>query len=97
MPAIYVLDVPEFRPIVEDALRRGAPYVICELTLGYFKIEHPTELLFNRRDLGVKPAVWYGLVAGGLDGSIEQFDRDTLRIVGIESPQANAAAGGPRR
>ncbi|WP_369796451.1 hypothetical protein [Cupriavidus sp. amp6] len=38
-------------------------------------------LEFGRRALGLKPAVWYGLFTGGLDGKIERFDRDIVRIV----------------
>lgn len=82
MVAIYVLDVPEFRALVEEARRRGGDCRVRDLPGGYIKIEHPVELVFERRQLGVKPAVWYGLLTGGLDGYIAEFGRDVLRIVG---------------
>jgi hypothetical protein len=37
--------------------------------------------VFSRKALGLKPAVWYSSLSGGLEGRIAQFDRDTLRIV----------------
>jgi hypothetical protein len=80
MPAVYVLDVPEFRALVRVA-REEKGYSITRLPGGYFRIESATELVFKRKELSFKPAVWYGCVTGGLRGHIVQFDRDTLRIV----------------
>jgi catechol 2,3-dioxygenase-like lactoylglutathione lyase family enzyme len=34
----------------------------------------------GRRPAGMRPALWYTLPGGGLEGRITQFDRDTLRI-----------------
>ncbi len=80
MPAIYVLDVPEFRCLLEEASKQSR----CRVHFagkGYYRIAADTELVFHRKHLGVKPAVWYGLFTGGLVGRIAQFDRDTVRIV----------------
>ena len=30
----------------------------------------------------MKPAVWYGIFTGGLDGKIAEFGRDEVRVVG---------------
>jgi len=80
VPAIYVLDVPEFRALV-DFSQQQPGYRVGELGNGYFRIESEGDLVFNRKTLKFKPAVWYGIFTGGLDGRIVQFDRDLVRIV----------------
>jgi hypothetical protein len=80
MPRIYVLDVPEFRCLIDDARKRGELRV-SRAGRGYYRIEAEREMVFRRKELGVKPAVWYGLFTGGLVGRIAQFDRDSVRIV----------------
>jgi hypothetical protein len=35
---------------------------------------------FQRKALGLKPAVWYGLFTGGVSGTIDVLDRDRVRI-----------------
>ena len=79
MPAVYVLDVPEFRALVRVARERNG-YTINRLPGGYFRIESPSEIVFTRKELSFKPAIWYGCLTGGLRGQIVQFDRDTLKI-----------------
>jgi len=46
----------------------------------YAVIESQSPMEFSRKELGVKPAVWYGLFTGGLQGRITVFDRDRVRI-----------------
>jgi len=76
---IFVLNVPEFASLTEAARRMPACHVS---DLGdYTVIASSGPLAFERRALGLKPAVWYGLFTGGLDGRIESFGRDTVRIV----------------
>lgn len=79
MPAIYVLDVPEFRSLVDVASQRPE-YRVRKLGNGYFRIESDREIAFERKELGFKPAVWYGCFTGGLRGRIVQFDRDRVRV-----------------
>ena len=80
MPAIFVLDVPEFREIVDHALATPGFTVKGPLD-GYFKVEaHPT-LTLARKTLGFKPAVWHGSMTGGLLGRIDRFDNDVLVLV----------------
>ena len=80
MPDVYVLDVPEIQALVRVA-REQKGYAIARLPGGYVRIESPTEIVFTRRELSFKPAIWYGCLTGGLRGQIVQFDRDTLRVV----------------
>jgi hypothetical protein len=77
---IYVVDVPEFQALLDDA-RRRRDCRVRRLDSTYVAIESEQPLEFSRRALGMKPAIWYGLFTGGLDGTIERFDRDVVRVV----------------
>lgn len=79
MPRIHVIDVPEFAGIVSYA-REQAGMSVAEPRKGYITISSDDELVFDRKGCGFKPALWYTCLSGGLDGTITQFDRDTLRI-----------------
>ena len=80
MIRIFVIDVPEFQSLLENARQRDDCRV-TRLDSTYFAIESDQPLEFSRRALRLKPAIWYGLFTGGLDGVIERFDRDIVRIV----------------
>ena len=85
MVVLYVLDVPEFKPIVDSMQARQN----CEITKsdeGYYRIESTTEIVLNRWEMKMKPAVWYGLFTGGLNGEIAEFDRDEVRVIGTNKP-----------
>ena len=79
MAAIYVLDVPEFRPIAESAARQGLS--VDKLKSGYLRISSPNELELLRKPTGVKLPIWFGAPTGGLEGTITRFDREALRVV----------------
>jgi hypothetical protein len=79
MPAIYVLDVPEFAPIVEHA-RMNSAFTVHGPDRGYFRVSSSQTIRLERKVLGFKPAVWHGTLTGGLVGTIEQFDNDVLII-----------------
>ena len=85
MVVLYVLDVPEFLPIVESA-RRIPDCQVSKSEKGYWKVVSPTEIVLNRRDMKMKPAVWYGLFTGGMNGEIAEFGRDTVRVIGTNKP-----------
>jgi hypothetical protein len=85
MVVLYVLDVPEFLPIVETA--RTIPG--CTVTppqRGYWRVTSPTEITLNRKAMQMKPAVWYGLFTGGMNGEIAEFGRDEVRVIGTNKP-----------
>lgn len=83
--AIYVLDVPEFKALLEVA--NATPgYSTKSAGNGYVCIEGSPGLAFQRKALGFKPAVWYGALTGGLAGRIERFDMDALVIAPLEQP-----------
>ena len=76
---VYVPRVAEFAPLVEAARAEAA----CRVREGteYDLIEADGPIEFGRKALGFKPALWYGMLTGGLHGRIERYDRDVLRIV----------------
>ena len=79
MPTIFVLDVPEFLPLVDHA--RDVPGLkVSGPRLGYFRVDGEGEIKLNRKALGFKPAVWHGALTGGLLGRVTHFDNDELVI-----------------
>jgi len=88
MVCIFVPDAPEFAPLVEAA--RALPDCRVNRHAGtYHRIESDGPLQFSRKALRVKPAVWYGLFTGGIDGEIQQFDREVVRIAPSKSAQGS--------
>ena len=85
MVVLYVLDVAEFLPIVEAA-RKLPDCQITKSEKGYWKIVSPTEIVLNRKAMQMKPAVWYGLFTGGMNGEIASFGRDEVRVIGTNKP-----------
>jgi catechol 2,3-dioxygenase-like lactoylglutathione lyase family enzyme len=77
---IYVPVIPEFAAIV-TAAKAMACCKVTDTIVGYQVIESAEPLEFVRKELGLKPAVWYGLFTGGLTGRIESFDRERVRVV----------------
>jgi hypothetical protein len=84
MPSVYVLNVPEFRALIEVA-SQNPDCRVSEVGLGYSRIDADEVIEFERRALGVKPAVWYGAFTGGIVGRIAEFGRDRVRIVADEA------------
>jgi catechol 2,3-dioxygenase-like lactoylglutathione lyase family enzyme len=80
---IYVPKVDEFATIVNDAAGRSDCRV--DSIDGYDCIEAGGPLEFQREVLGMKPAVWYGLFTGGVQGRIEVLDRDRVVIAPLHA------------
>lgn len=83
MPSMYVLDVEEFACVVEAA-KANPEYTVTDLGKGYIHIESPTELAFNRKEMKMKPALWYGIFTAGMDGQIVEFGREWVRLVNAD-------------
>ncbi|KFC64822.1 hypothetical protein FG93_05112 [Bosea sp. LC85] len=81
MVVLYVLDVPEFLPIVE-ACRKFGHCRIAKSDEGYYRIQASGEITLNRKAMQLKPAIWYGLFTGGMNGEIAEFGRETVRVIG---------------
>jgi hypothetical protein len=76
---LYVLDAPEFAPLV-DAARQNAEYGLERLENGYWKISAEDALVFERKKLGFVPALWNAALTGGFVGEVTEFDRYRLQI-----------------
>ena len=49
--------------------RADARRTIAKSGKGYYKVTSPTEIVLNRKAMNMKPAVWYGLFTGGMNGN----------------------------
>ena len=86
MIVVYVLDVPEFRPMVETT-RDLDGVTVSGPVKGYWTIAAAgAELRFDRKAMRMKPAVWYGIFTGGLRGEIADWGRDEVRVIGTNKP-----------
>ena len=78
MTAVFVLDVPENRPVVEVAQTDAT--VTVDRVGPYFKVSAPGPIVVDRRATGCRHAVWYSSIAGLLESRITQWDKDALRV-----------------
>lgn len=76
---IFVVDVEEFRPVV-DAARRLPGATVRGPRAGYWCIESTQELVLHRKPLGFKPALWWSMLTGGYEGHISLYTRDEMRM-----------------
>ena len=76
---VFVANFPEFSALVE-ASRQTVGCTVHEPQAGYWRIEAAEELHFNRKALGLKPALWNSALSGGFLGEILEYGRDDLRI-----------------
>jgi len=79
MVSVFVLDVPEFLPLVDHA-KATSGITVRGPALGYYRLDTEGEIHLVRKTLGFKPAVWHGALTGGLIGHVAQFDNDNLLI-----------------
>jgi hypothetical protein len=85
MSGFYLLDVPEFAPLAEAALRTGK----CreDRRIGCYRfITFDDRLDIERADTGLTEAVWFGCLTAGLDGKIAHFDANRLSLVATNEP-----------
>ena len=85
---IYVPQLDEFSSLVKDAEKREACRVVRRG--DYDCIETDQSIEFLRKDLALKPAVWYGLFTGGVQGHISEFGRDRVVIAPCGKSSAHA-------
>ena len=85
MSGFYVLDVPEFAPLVEAA-RNNPRCRVQQVRAGYRLVEFDDTVTIERRDTGLKEAVWFGCLTAGLDGKIAEFTSERLRLVATNEP-----------
>ncbi len=77
MATLFVLDVPEFAPLVEAAQSLRGFRVSRQA--DYFALSS-NEIRIPRKATGLRRAVWYGALTGGFEGVLRRFDDDELVI-----------------
>jgi len=79
LASMFVLDVPEFQPLVSAA--RQLPGCRVEGPAdGYWHLSSHEPIVFERKPLGLVPALWNAALTGGFDGDVKAFDRTRLEI-----------------
>lgn len=86
MPGLYVLDVPEFAPLV-DAARRRNDLEITGPKAGYFRIATEGQLRIRRAETGLPEALWFSAFTAGYDGEELVIDSEQFWI----SPRPRSA------
>jgi hypothetical protein len=85
MSGFFILNVPEFAPILATAAHNGR----CRPQpprAGYTFVEFDGEIELLRADTGVSEAVWFGCLTAGLDGKIVQLNSERLRLAPTNEP-----------
>ena len=85
MSGFYILDVPEFRPLAKVA-EQNPNCVLHPSVGGYRYVQFNGAIDIRRRETGLGEAVWFGCLTGGLDGKIDTFDKDLIRLVETNEP-----------
>ncbi len=85
MSGFYVLDVPEFAPVV-TAARKIELCRVYAPKRGYIFVQYDGEVEISRAATGLGEAVWFGCLTGGLDGKIVAFDADRIRLAPTNEP-----------
>lgn len=78
MSTLYILDVPEFRPLAE--VLTSAPGLSAERVGSFTRVSTAGTLSVTRASTGLEKAIWFGALTGGYQGRVERFDEDELRI-----------------
>lgn len=85
MSGFFVLDVPEFAPLIAAALK--SPNCKAHPKRNdYHFVEFQNEIEIRRSDTQMTEAVWYGCLTGGLIGKITQFDGEWLKLAATNEP-----------
>jgi len=90
MPSLYVLDVPEFKPLIDVALRNGEFNVVGPAA-GYYRVSTEGQLRIKRADTGLPEALWFGAFTAGYDGKELVIDKDQFWIGPWTDGSASAA------
>lgn len=78
MTTLFILDVPENRPVA--AVAGDDPAVTVDRIGPYFALTSAGPIVIDRRATGCRHAVWYSSVAGLVDSVITQWDKDAMKV-----------------
>jgi hypothetical protein len=77
MATLYVLDAPEFAPLVQAALVEG---LAVAKRADYYVLSREGEIRISRKATGLRRSIWFGALTGGFEGRLGRFDDDELTI-----------------
>ncbi|WP_067888301.1 hypothetical protein [Nocardia vaccinii] len=78
MTTLFILDVPENKPVTEVAGHDSS--ITVDRVGPYFKLTSAGPIVIDRRATGCRHAVWYSSVAGLVDSVITQWDKDAMKV-----------------
>jgi hypothetical protein len=78
MATVFILDVPENRPVVHVAEQDAR--VRVDRNGPYFTVSSDGPIEIDRRATGCRHAVWYSCVAGLAGFRIAGWDKNSLRL-----------------
>jgi hypothetical protein len=81
----YVLDVPEFAPMI-SAARQLDTCRVHNVRRGYIYVEFDGVVEIERAATNLSEAVWFGCLTGGLNGKIVQFDNSRIKLAPTNEP-----------
>jgi len=76
---IFVPDLPDFSPLIR-AVNGESGITVIPPKAGYWQLQTPDRVIFSRKGLGLRVALWYSMLAGGYCGRMVEYSRDTLTI-----------------
>lgn len=83
LPAVYALEVPEYRPLI-DAARATQELNVVRISDQYVCIAprdgDKTEMTLRRESIPLHDALWYSALVGGLCGRIVSYSDTEIRI-----------------
>lgn len=85
---LYVPKLAEFSALAERC--RTLEDVSVTEVEDYWVVESTNLLRLSRKELGMKPALWYGMFTGGVQGHISRFDKDVVEITQPQVGRENA-------
>jgi hypothetical protein len=81
----YVLDVPEFAPVVAAA-RQLDTCRVHKVRRGYIYVEFDGVVEIERAVTNLSEAVWFGCMTGGLNGKIVTFNSERITLAPTNEP-----------
>ena len=84
MSGFFVLDVPEFRSLIDAVSNKRCK--VPPACGGYRFVEFEVEIEIPRGETQMTDAVWFGCLTAGLIGKIAKFDKDSIRLIATNEP-----------
>jgi hypothetical protein len=76
MIQLFILDVPEFRPVIDEAASAGTVRKVG----NYVEVSSNEGITIERRKAGARRAVWFSTIGALRGAKVVQFDSDALRL-----------------